>query len=98
MGEEYTVKLQGLKQVLCHLDVASRNILWKDSKVPCLIDWAFADYYPRVFEFCAQLIVEGKDGKFNRLLLNAMTDLEPVESEQIAPMLQAWSNMQRYQL
>ncbi len=96
-GESAT-KLQGLELVLCHLDVAPRNILWKDGEVPCLVDWASAGYYPRVFEFCTQLIVEGKDGRFNRLLLEAMTKLECVESEQIGPVLQAWSNMQRYRL
>ncbi|MCJ1345566.1 hypothetical protein MMC31_003773 [Peltigera leucophlebia] len=95
--KESAAKLQGLEQVLCHLDVAPRNVLWKDDEAPCLLDWASAGYYPRVFEFCAQLIVEGKDARFNRLLLDAMTKLECVESEQIAPVLQAWSNMQRYQ-
>lgn len=98
LGGNYRIKLQGLTQVLCHLDVAPRNILWKDGKAPCLLDWASAGYYPRLFEHCAQLIVEGKDAKFNRCLLNAMTELESVESDQIGPMLQAWSNMQRYHL
>jgi hypothetical protein len=98
LPEESATKLQGLELVLCHLDVAPRNILWGDGEAPCLIDWASAGYYPRVFEFCIQLIMEGKDGRFNRLLLDAMTKLECVESEQIAPVLQAWSNMQRYQL
>lgn len=95
---ESAAKLQGLELVLCHLDVAPRNVLWREGEAPCLIDWASAGYYPRAFEFCAQLIVEGKDGRFNRLLLDAMTKLECVESEQIAPVLQAWSNMQRYRL
>jgi Phosphotransferase enzyme family len=89
---------QGLDLVLCHLDVAPRNILWKDGEVPCLVGWASAGYYPRCFEFCVQLILEGKDGRFNRLLLDAMTQLEEVESRQIAPVLLAWSNMQRYHL
>jgi Phosphotransferase enzyme family len=95
---ECAINLQGLDLVLCHLDVAPRNILWRDGEAPCLVDWASAGYYPRVFESCAQLIVEGKDGRFNRLLLDAMTKLECVESRQIALVLQAWSNMQRYQL
>lgn len=95
---ESAINLQGLDPVLCHLDVAPRNILWRDGEAPCLVDWASAGYYPRVFESCAQLIVERKDGRFNRLLLDAMPKLECRESEQIAPVLQAWSNMQKYQL
>ena len=94
--KEPAINLQDCALVLCHLDVAPRNILWEDEKPPCLLDWASAGYYPRVFEFCVQLIVEGKDGKFNRILLDAMTELRQVESEQIKSILQAWSNMQRY--
>jgi len=95
---ETVAHFQGLDLVLCHLDVAPRNILWEDGEAPCLVDWASAGYYPRFFEFCMQLILEGKEGRFNRLLLDAMTQLEDAESRQIAPVLQAWSNMQRYHL
>lgn len=98
LSGEPTAKLQGLELVLCHLDVAPRNILWREGQASCLIDWASAGFYPRLFEFCAQLIVEGKDRRFNRLLLDAMTDLERIEAKQLAPVLQAWSNTQRYHL
>lgn len=70
----------------------------KTGKVPSLLGWTSAGYHPRMSEFCAQPIIERKDGKFNRLLLDAMTRLECIESEQTAPLLQAWSNMQRYRL
>jgi hypothetical protein len=90
--------LQNIKFVLCHLDIAPRNILWKAGEVPCLLDWASASYYPRFFEFCAQLTIEGLDGRFNRLLLEAITKLEETETQQIQPLLQAWSNIQRYNL
>jgi hypothetical protein len=93
-----TAILQGLTLALCHLDVAPRNIIWEDGEVPCLIDWASAGFYPRFFEFCAQRNIEGIDGRFNSLLLDAMTKLEPAESEQMPAILQAWSNMQRYHL
>lgn len=93
---EPAAQLQGLGLVLCHLDVAPRNIVWRDSEAPCLIDWASAGYYPRIFGFCTQLIIEGKDGRFIRLLLDAMTELNHVQSKQIVPLLQAWSNMQRH--
>lgn len=88
--------LQSCEFVLCHLDVAPRNILWKDGEVPCLLDWASAGYYPRSFEFCAQIMIKGMEGRFNMLLLDTMTKLERIESLQTTPVLQAWSNMQRY--
>lgn len=90
--------LQNFELVLCHLDIAPRNILWEDGQPPCMIDWASAGYYPRFFEFCAQRMIEGKEGQFNTLLLNAMTKLERVQFLQITPLLRAWSNIQRYYL
>ncbi|KAJ5882714.1 kinase-like protein [Penicillium subrubescens] len=66
---------QGCELVLCHLDIAPRNILWQEDGSLCLIDWASAGYYPRLFEFCAQWIIEGKDGGFNSLLLKSMNPL-----------------------
>ena len=87
LSGESATDLQGLDLVLCYLDVAPRNILWREGEALCLIDWSSAGYYPRVFEFCAQYILEGKDGRFNRLLLDAMIKLEHVDSKQIEPML-----------
>jgi aminoglycoside phosphotransferase (APT) family kinase protein len=84
--------------VLCHLDIAPRNILWQDDGSLCLIDWASAGYYPRLFEFCVQWVVEGKDGSFNSLLLNSMEPLSDQEIEQKEAILCAWRNIQKYPL
>ncbi|KAJ5575970.1 kinase-like protein [Penicillium sp. DV-2018c] len=73
---------QGCELVLCHLDIAPRNILWQEDGSLCLIDWASAGYYPRLFEFCAQWIIEGKDGEFNSLLLKSMSSLPYQEMAQ----------------
>lgn len=48
---EPAVRFQGLGLVLCHLDVAPRNILRREGEAPCLIDWASTGYHPRLFEF-----------------------------------------------
>jgi serine/threonine protein kinase len=37
---------------LCHLDIAPRNILRLKDGSLCLIDWASAGFYPRLFEVC----------------------------------------------
>ena len=56
--------LRGYDLVLCHLDIAPRNILVLEDGSVCLIDWASAGFYPRFFEFCIQWINMDKDGKF----------------------------------
>ncbi|KAJ5586713.1 kinase-like protein [Penicillium hispanicum] len=84
--------------VLCHLDIAPRNILWQEDGSLCFIDWASAGFYPRLFEFCAQWIIEGKDGTFNSILLNSMNILPDHEMAQKEPLLCAWRNIQKYPL
>ena len=84
--------------MLCHLDIAPRNILWLEDGSLCLIDWASAGYYPRLFEFCAQWVVEGKDGNFNYLLLKLMDALSDREIAQKEAILCAWRNIQKYPL
>ncbi|PLB48820.1 kinase-like protein [Aspergillus steynii IBT 23096] len=91
-----TLNLQGFELVLCHLDIAPRNILWLEDGSLCLVDWASAGYYPRLFEFCAQWIIEGKDGNFNSLLLKSMHPLPDPEIAQKDALLWAWRNIQKY--
>ena len=38
------------KVVMCHLDVAPRNLLLLCDGSICLLDWAFAGFYPSIFE------------------------------------------------
>ncbi|KAJ5167666.1 uncharacterized protein N7482_003260 [Penicillium canariense] len=90
--------LRGCELVLCHLDIAPRNILWQEDGSLCLIDWASAGFYPRLFEFCVQWIIDGKDGSFNSLLLKSMDPLSGQEMAQKEPILCAWRNIQKYPL
>ncbi|KAJ6088011.1 hypothetical protein N7467_006925 [Penicillium canescens] len=94
----YNPKLnfQGCELVLCYLDIAPRNILYQEDGSLCLINWASARYYPRLFEFCAQWIIEGKDGEFNSLLLKSMNPLLYQEIAQKESVLCAWKNIQKY--
>jgi len=80
------------------IDIAPRNILWQEDGSLCLVDWASAGYYPRIFEFCAQWIIEGKEGKFNKLLLDSMESLPDRELAQKVSILRAWRNSQKYSL
>lgn len=91
--------LRGCELVLCHLDIAPRNLLWQEDGSLCLVDWASAGYYPRLFEFCAQWIIKGKDGAFNSMLLEYM-NVNPLPDHEIAQesLLCAWGNIQKYAL
>lgn len=88
--------LQGCELILCHLDIAPRNILWQEDGSLCLLDWASVGYYPRLFEFGMQWIIEGKDGSFNSLLLESMDPLSSHEMAQKEAILCAWRNIQKY--
>lgn len=46
------LELQHYPLVLCHLDLAPRNILWLSDGSVCFLDWATAGFYPRLFENC----------------------------------------------
>ncbi|MCJ1409488.1 hypothetical protein MMC19_003569 [Ptychographa xylographoides] len=90
--------LQNCKLVLCHLDIAPRNILWLDDDSICFLDWATAGFYPRSFEFCAQYCILGQDGRFNQLLLEGMEKLTDEEETHIEPIGTAYTRMMRYTL
>lgn len=90
--------LQGRELLLCHLDIAPRNILWQDGGSFCLIDWASAGYYPRLFEFCSQWIIEGKDGGFNSLLLRSVDPLPDQAMAQKEAMIVCLEKYSEYSL
>ncbi|KAI9841869.1 MAG: hypothetical protein M1837_000339 [Sclerophora amabilis] len=96
LPHESKLSFASCELVLCHLDIAPRNLLWTKDGSLGLVDWASAGYYPRLFEFCTQWVIEGKDGKFNTLVLDAMENLSDREEAQKWPVLRAWSNHQRY--
>uniref|UniRef100_A0A093VZM0 Ribonuclease 3 n=1 Tax=Talaromyces marneffei PM1 TaxID=1077442 RepID=A0A093VZM0_TALMA len=90
------VTLQHSKFILCHLDIAPRNLIWQDDGSVYLLDWASAGFYPRLLEFVSQWITEGKDGNFHSMLLQAMVPLSDADMEQKAPICQALYNTQKY--
>jgi hypothetical protein len=95
---EGKLSFQNCDLVLCHLDIAPRNVIWQSDGGICLVDWASAGFYPRLFEFWAQWNIEGKDGSFNRLLLDFMKPLRDYEMAQKSPICRVWYNIQKYAL
>jgi serine/threonine protein kinase len=93
------INLKNIDLVLCHLDIAPRNILWKDDGSICFLDWASAGFYPRCFEFAAQLYLLGFEGNFNQMLIDAI--MPPLSKEEQAVsmgVIVARGNSERYTL
>jgi Phosphotransferase enzyme family len=95
---EGKVSFENCDLVLCHLDIAPRNIIWQSDGGICLVDWTSAGYYPRLFESWAQWNIEGKDGSFNSMLLDCMKPLQDHEIAQKMPICRVWYNNQKYAL
>lgn len=83
--------------VLCHLDIAPRNILWSEDSL-CIVDWASAGYYPRILEWCLLNIVCGRNGPFQDLVMKTMEPLTDWEVEIRDSIVKAWGNSVRYSL
>lgn len=89
------VTFQPCDLVLCHLDIAPRNIIWKDDNNICLLDWASAGFYPRILEHISQCI---KEEAFNTRVLHAMDPISKLEMEQKERICQAIYNNQKFLL
>lgn len=89
--------LQGCELVLCHSDIAPRNLFVAGRRVSLPPLLGLCRLLSELFESCAQYI-EGKDGAFNPLLLNSMNRLPDHEMAQKEPFLWAWRNIQKYSL
>ena len=96
--DDKKLDLTGHPLVLCHLDIAPRNIIWPDNGSLYLLDWESAGFYPRFFEVCSQRINLGKNGDFQRLLLESIGRLTEEEDAQADLILRAFSNGQKFYL
>ena len=93
------INLKGVDLVLCHLDIAPRNILWKEDGSVCLLDWASAGFYPRCFEFAAQNYLLGFEKEFNQMLIDAIEPpLSKAEEAISLGVMVARGNSERYTL
>jgi thiamine kinase-like enzyme len=82
------ISFAGLDLVFCHLDLFPRNILWLDNQPPCVLDWASAGFYPRIFERCSQLITQ--QPVVNQVILDQ--NISQFEVDQVDQILKAWWN------
>jgi hypothetical protein len=89
-----TLSLQGLELVLSHLDLFPRNILWLSDQPPCVLDWASAGYYPRIFEACSQLIRTRLEQSGGVLQI----PIPDYDTNRVSLIIKAWENAQKFHL
>lgn len=81
--------------VLCHLDIAPRNIIWLDDGRVCLLDWASAGFYPRLLEFAS---LSYQEYHFSQTLLKAVGFGSDRDKEEQQRICRALYNNERYSL
>jgi thiamine kinase-like enzyme len=82
--------------VLCHLDLAPRNIIWLADGSVCLIDWASAGFYPRFFEVCLLKIMEYSHENYEVDLIERMVKLADDEQNQMILLQRSFYNGIKY--
>jgi hypothetical protein len=88
--------LEKYSLVLCHLDLAPRNIIWLADGSVCFIDWASAGFYPRLFEVCLLKIMEYSHGTYEVDLVERMAKLTEDEENQMSLLQRSFYNGIRY--
>ncbi|TVY19750.1 hypothetical protein LARI1_G002452 [Lachnellula arida] len=89
---EAKLALREYPLVLCHLDLAPRNIIWLPDGSVCLVDWASAGFYPRFFEVCLLKIMECSHGNYELTLIDRMEKLSEDEETQMRLLQRSFYN------
>jgi thiamine kinase-like enzyme len=80
---EAKLALEKYPLVLCHLDLAPRNMIRLEDGSLCLLDWKSAGLYPRFFEVCILSIAEYTHGQYELDLISWMAELTEDEEAQM---------------
>ncbi|KAH6716176.1 kinase-like domain-containing protein [Leptodontidium sp. MPI-SDFR-AT-0119] len=82
--------------VLCHLDLALRNIIWLEDGSICLLDWSSAGFYPRFFEICLLKVMTGSYNDYETTLRGRLDQLTDDEEDQVSLLERSFYNGIRY--
>lgn len=80
--------------VLCHRDLAPRNMIWQMDGSVFLLDWLTAGFYPISFEICTQRF--GNDIAFNQKVEEIISSYTKVDERQLEMICRVWGNIQKY--
>ncbi|RDL37206.1 uncharacterized protein BP5553_04639 [Venustampulla echinocandica] len=93
---ESKLALEEFPLVLCHLDLAPRNIIWLEDGSVCLVDWASAGFYPRFFEVCLLKVMQHSHGDYELTLMERMEKLTEDEEAQMLLLARSFYHGIRY--
>lgn len=82
--------------VFCHLDIAPRNIIVQDDGTLCLVDFASAGFYPRLFEHTVLRLNRRCQNDWYDKLLSRLDALDQREQRQAELLIMACHLGQRY--
>ena len=69
--------------VLCHMDLAPRNILWLGDGQLALLDWGSAGFYPSIFETYAFRTRINREPFFSKIVPSVAQDIHTEEQIQL---------------
>jgi thiamine kinase-like enzyme len=93
---EAKLALEKYPLVLCHLDLAPRNMIRLEDGSLCLLDWKSAGFYPRFFEVCILSIAEYTHGQYELDLISWMAELTEDEEAQMSLLKRSMHNGMKY--
>ncbi|KAF3914929.1 hypothetical protein ABW20_dc0108497 [Dactylellina cionopaga] len=88
---DLSIAIKDCPLVLCHLDVAPRNIIRQNDGTLYLLDWESAGYYPEFFETAALKMTNVNTTKFEDFLLaKVISGLDTSDSKSADAVVEAW--------
>jgi serine/threonine protein kinase len=94
-----SIDLSMLKLCLCHLDLAPRNMVVTANGEICILDWATAGFYPRLFEIWSLQNLSYTSGDpFFKALLQTVGETSPEDQAVIDKLHLVYGVNQRYTL
>ncbi|KAF2210673.1 hypothetical protein CERZMDRAFT_45023 [Cercospora zeae-maydis SCOH1-5] len=86
--------------VLCHLDLAPRNLLLTTNDIIAVLDWASMGWFPSAFELASleylQTVASADEAKFLRSIKAHLQKLKPLEENDLIVLGQVHANSIRY--
>ncbi|OBT66935.1 hypothetical protein VE03_04179 [Pseudogymnoascus sp. 23342-1-I1] len=80
--QKKSINLHDSPLVLCHLDLARRNMILREDNTISLVDWGFAGLYPRFYETTTLPCLSPWDAVYQKPLIEATNTLLSLTDEE----------------